>query len=117
MVRILRAAGGIVPTGLAAVFRPPSLRRLRHNRYTGLEHPRFANNAHELFFMSRQAPKKKAPPSPSVKRVDANPPVPRSGSGAATARLAMLKKRQMRVTRDAEPEPPPAAPKKKTADD
>jgi hypothetical protein len=67
--------------------------------------------------MSRQAPKKKAAPLPSVKRVDANPPVPRSGSGAGTALLAMLKKRQMRVTRDAEPEPPPAGPEKKTKDD
>jgi hypothetical protein len=68
--------------------------------------------------MSRQEPKKKTAPPPSVQRVDANTAVPRSGSGAGTALQAMLKKRQMRVTRDPdpEPEPPPGTPVKKTAD-
>lgn len=34
--------------------------------------------------------------------------VARSGAGADTAMLAMLKKRKMRARRDPEPQPPPA---------
>jgi hypothetical protein len=58
--------------------------------------------------MSKQAPP--AAPHPS----ENNDSVPRSGSGADSALLAMLKKRQMRAS--AEPQPP-NAPAKKTADE
>jgi hypothetical protein len=47
--------------------------------------------------------KKKAAVAPS-KVPEGAGAIPRSGSGAGTALLAMLKKRQMRATRDMDPE-------------
>jgi hypothetical protein len=55
-----------------------------------------------------------APMEPTDSRVE----VPRSGAGAGTALSAMLRKRQMRVTRDAESDgQPPASSVRKTAND
>jgi len=62
--------------------------------------------------MSRNDNKKAPPTEPAETRTD----VPRSGSGAGTALYAMLKKRQMRATRDADPDlPPPQAPAENAA--
>jgi hypothetical protein len=61
--------------------------------------------------MSRQDNKKRPPLEPAEPRTE----VPRSGAGAGTAMFAMLKKRQMRATRDTEPESQPPAPARKTA--
>jgi hypothetical protein len=64
--------------------------------------------------MSRQDENKNAV-TPPTEPTGAPSEVPRSGAGAGTALSAMLKKRQMRVTRDAEPEPQsPATPARKT---
>jgi hypothetical protein len=57
--------------------------------------------------VSRHDNKKATPAEPAEPHTE----VPRSGAGAGTAMFAMLKKRQMRATRDAEPDPqPPATP-------
>jgi hypothetical protein len=53
--------------------------------------------------VSRQDNKK----GPPVEPIEPHTEVPRSGAGAGTAMFAMLKKRQMRATRDAEPDPQP----------
>jgi hypothetical protein len=42
---------------------------------------------------------------PPIETAKSGTPVPRSGAGAGSALFAMLKKRQMRATRDAEPDP------------
>ena len=57
--------------------------------------------------MSRHDTKNGAPVEPAEPHTE----VPRSGAGAGTALFAMLKKRQMRATQDAEPDSqPPATP-------
>jgi predicted NUDIX family NTP pyrophosphohydrolase len=43
--------------------------------------------------------------APAIEPAESGTPVPRSGAGAGSALFAMLKKRQMGVTRDAEPDP------------
>lgn len=57
--------------------------------------------------------RKKAPPA-APQPADHTDSIPRSGSGAGTALLAMLKKRQMRAS--AEPQPP-EHPDKKNANE
>lgn len=54
--------------------------------------------------------RKKAPPPAAPNPVESHDAIPRSGAGAGTALLAMLKKRQMRAS--AEPQPPDAPPVK-----
>ncbi|MDB5881046.1 MAG: hypothetical protein JWP43_924 [Ramlibacter sp.] len=54
--------------------------------------------------MSRPDSKAAAPSEPYEPQAE----VPRSGAGAGSALFAMLKKRQMRATRDAEPDAEPA---------
>ena len=49
---------------------------------------------------------KKKAEIPPIEPAQSAAPVPRSGAGAGSALFAMLKKRQMRATRDAEPDPP-----------
>ena len=57
--------------------------------------------------MSRPENKKKGetPPILPIQPSDAPAEVPRSGAGAGSALFAMLKKRQMGVTRDVETDP------------
>jgi hypothetical protein len=62
--------------------------------------------------MSRRDPADKAPPPPAGAR-DGDAGDARTGAGAQTALLAMLKKRRMRATRDPDPLPP----RKDSADD
>jgi hypothetical protein len=65
--------------------------------------------------MSRQDEKKNTVTPPAETAGGAPAEVPRSGAGAGTAMSAMLKKRQMRVTRDADADPQsPATPARKT---
>ena len=60
--------------------------------------------------MTRQDDKA-APVEPDEPHTD----VPRSGAGAGTAMFAMLRKRQMRASRDTEPDvQPPGTPARKT---
>jgi hypothetical protein len=59
--------------------------------------------------MSTDDPKKKTPADAPPEPI---PYIPRSGSGAGTALVAMLKKRQMRVTRDTETPAPDDGAKK-----
>jgi hypothetical protein len=48
---------------------------------------------------------KKPAEIPPIETAESGTPVPRSGAGAGSTPFAMLKKRQMRATRDAEPDP------------
>lgn len=59
--------------------------------------------------MSTDAPEKKAPAGVPPEPI---PYIPRSGSGADTALVAMLKKRQMHATRDTEDPAPEGGAKK-----
>jgi hypothetical protein len=61
--------------------------------------------------MNGQDPGQKTTPLPAP-AADDTAAVPRSGSGAGTALAAMLKKRQMRPSRDAESQVPGCAGKK-----
>jgi hypothetical protein len=63
--------------------------------------------------MSRQDNKSAAP----GERHEPQAEVPRSGAGAGTALFAMLKKRQMRATRDVEPDADPAGTRAATNSD
>jgi hypothetical protein len=67
--------------------------------------------------MSGEEAKKKPTPEPA-KLPDGHTTALRSGSGAGTALVAMLKRRQMRASRDVEPDPPATVkPPRKTAKD
>ena len=56
--------------------------------------------------MSPRDPSDKVPPPPSATPGDGDKEVARTGAGAQTALLAMLKKRRMRATRDPDSLPP-----------
>ena len=61
---------------------------------------------------------KKKAEMPPIEPAQPGAPVPRSGAGAGSALFAMLKKRQMRATGDAEPDSPSdAMPPRKTGSD
>jgi hypothetical protein len=64
--------------------------------------------------MSRQDPKTKVAPIATTPADTAA--LPRSGAGAGTALAAMLKKRQMRPSRDSEPQVPDATVNKTAGD-
>ena len=56
--------------------------------------------------MSPRDPSDKIPPPPSAAPPDSDAGDARTGAGAQTALLAMLKKRRMRATRDPDSLPP-----------